>query len=71
VSKLLLLVIAAAVIYFLLRGLARKRSRPSAPPPSESMVACAQCGINLPRSEALEGGGRFYCSEDHRRVGSG
>jgi len=71
VSKLLLLVIAAAVIYFLVTGFTRKRSRQSAPPPSESMVPCAHCGINFPRSEALESGGRFFCSEEHRQVGSG
>lgn len=70
-SKLLLLVIAVAVIYFLVSGFARKRSRPSAPPLAESMVACAQCGVNVPRSEALEGAGRFFCSEEHRRAGSG
>jgi len=71
VSKLLLLVIAVAVIYFLVTGFARKRARSSAPPASESMVPCAHCGVNVPRSEALEGAGRFYCSEEHRRAGSG
>jgi uncharacterized protein len=70
VSKLLLLVIAIAVIYFLVKGLARKRSRPAAPPPGESMVPCAHCGVNVPRSEALESAGRFFCSEEHRRVGT-
>jgi uncharacterized protein len=34
------------------------------------MVACAHCGLNLPRSEALEGPDGFYCSEEHRRIGS-
>lgn len=70
-AKLLLLVIAAAVVYFLVIGLARKRAASSGPPPVETMVACARCGLNLPRSEALEGAGRFYCSEEHRRMGPG
>ena len=70
-AKLLLLVIAAAVVYFLVTALARKRAASSAPPPVETMVACAHCGVNLPRSEALENGGRFYCSEEHRRTGPG
>jgi uncharacterized protein len=69
VTKLLLLVIAVAVIYFLVTGFARKRKH-SAPSPSETMVPCAHCGINIPRSEAVEGTGRFFCSEEHRRVGS-
>jgi uncharacterized protein len=30
------------------------------------MVACAGCGVHLPRSEALLSQGRFYCSEEHR-----
>jgi uncharacterized protein len=71
VSKLLLLVIAAAVIYFLVTGYARKRGRPSPAAQSESMVACAHCGLNVPRGEALESAGRFFCSEEHRRAGSG
>ena len=71
VTKLLLLVIAAAVIYFLVSGFARKRGKSAAAPPSESMVACAHCGINVPRSEALESSRGFFCSEEHRRAGSG
>jgi uncharacterized protein len=71
VSKLLLLVIAAAVVYFLVTGFARKRARSSAPPPSEQMVACAHCGLHLPRGEALEVSSRFFCSEEHRRAGAG
>jgi uncharacterized protein len=70
VSKLLLLVVAAAVIYLLVTGFARKRARSSAPPTGEMMVACAHCGLNLPRSEALEGPDGFDCSEEHRRIGS-
>jgi uncharacterized protein len=71
VSKLLLFLIAVAVIYFLVSGFARKRGRSSSVPPVEAMVPCAHCGINVPRSEALEGAGRFFCSEEHRRLGSG
>jgi uncharacterized protein len=71
VSKLLLLVLAVVVVYFLVTAFARKRTRASAPPPSESMVPCAHCGVNVPRSEALERSGRFFCSEEHRRAGAG
>src|SRR5437773_11361037 len=71
VSKLLLLVIAIVVVYFVLSGLARKRRQPSAPPPIEPMVPCAHCGVNVPRSEALGAAGRFFCSEEHRRLGAG
>ena len=73
-SKLLLFIVAAVVIYILIKGAARKRAaRPGSKgaAAAESMVPCAQCGVNLPRSEALETGGRFYCSEEHRRLASG
>jgi uncharacterized protein len=72
VSKLLLLIVAAAVVYFLVSGYARKRARSSSSGAAvESIVPCAQCGINVPRSEALESAGRFFCSEEHRRAASG
>src|SRR5467141_4276859 len=71
VSKLLLLIIAIVVVYFVLTSLARKRRQRSAPPPVEPMVPCAHCGINVPRSEALGAAGRFFCSEEHRRLGAG
>jgi uncharacterized protein len=29
------------------------------------MVACAHCGVHLPRSEALVQDGKFYCSAAH------
>ena len=71
-SKLLFLVIAIIAVYFVLSGFARKRRKRSAqPPPGETMVPCAHCGVNLPRSEALEAAGRFFCSEEHRRLGAG
>ena len=72
-GKLLLLIIAIIVVYFVLTGFARKRrKRAGTPAPGETMVPCARCGVNLPRSEALEAaGGGFFCSEEHRRLGAG
>ncbi|MGC2519028.1 MAG: PP0621 family protein [Burkholderiales bacterium] len=73
-SKLLLLIVAVVVIYILIKGAARNRDTSAVSAgtaAAESMVPCAQCGVNLPRSEALEAQGRFYCSEEHRRLASG
>jgi len=79
--KLLLIVVAVVAVIWLLR---RALAGPGAPakPPSDAgeqkgeLVACAQCGVNLPKGEAyaasgvLPGaGGRFYCSEEHWRLG--
>jgi uncharacterized protein len=35
----------------------------------EQMVPCDVCGLNVPRSEAFAGNGRWYCSDDHRQRG--
>jgi uncharacterized protein len=37
----------------------------------EPMVPCDVCGLNVPRSEAFAGNGRWYCSDDHRQRGRG
>jgi uncharacterized protein len=37
----------------------------------ETMVPCDVCGLNVPQSEALAANGRWYCSDEHRRLGSG
>ncbi len=65
---LLLLLVVAAVLWLL-----RSKSRPdpsSASPPSgrEEMLACAHCGLHLPRSEALSGPDGVFCGEAHRRA---
>lgn len=36
----------------------------------EQMVACAHCGVHVPESEGVTSGGRFFCSEEHRRLGA-
>jgi len=41
---------------------------PKAPAAGEAMVRCEHCGLNVPKSEALADGDRWYCSEGHRRL---
>ncbi|WP_397535212.1 PP0621 family protein [Roseateles sp.] len=72
--KYLLLIIGLAVLVFVLgfkRGRPPKASevqrRPEAEP-SKDMVACAQCGLHLPRDEALPGRGGHFCSASHRNA---
>jgi uncharacterized protein len=38
------------------------------PASGETMVRCERCGLNLPQSEALGQGGRWYCGDEHRRL---
>jgi uncharacterized protein len=44
---------------------------PAAAPPSEEMVRCAACGLNLPKSEALAAGAGWACCAGHVRDGGG
>jgi uncharacterized protein len=45
-------------------------SAPSAPAPPGEMLACAHCGVHLPRSEvAFNIDGQPYCSPEHRVAG--
>lgn len=68
---LLLIAIVGLLVWF-----ARRASRPPPParpaapadPKPQDMVACAQCGVHLPRGEALPGRGGVFCGEAHRRA---
>ena len=69
------LILIALVVLFLVWMVRRALSAPPAGGQgraSESegdLVACAHCGVNLPRSEARSEGDRHYCSEEHWRLG--
>jgi len=78
-ARLLFLMIAVALAALAWRSLfgGRRGPGPQDPPPgaaaprapsppvAEDMVRCEQCGLNLPRSEALSERGRWYCSREH------
>ena len=67
-SRLLFLLAVAVVVYLLLRSFRRQAPKQDAPPAqAEEMVRCVQCGVHLPKSEAIMAGGNFYCSDAHRR----
>lgn len=74
-GKLLVLIVVVLAAFALLKALAgaKRGSRPdspragSRPAPGERMVPCGQCGVNVPESEALAAGGRFFCCDEHRR----
>ena len=68
--KLLLLLFAVFALLWLLRRTMRSKLPPRAEPPPmnlpQEMVACAVCGLHLPRAEALPGRGGVFCGEAHR-----
>ncbi|MFL6663685.1 MAG: PP0621 family protein [Rhizobacter sp.] len=69
--KYLLVLLVVLVVVWLARSSRRDANRmrgPSAPaqPTHQTMIACAQCGLHLPRDEALPGRGGVFCCEAHR-----
>ncbi len=51
----------------------RPRSGPPTPPSSvpQAMLRCAHCGLHLPAADVVTDGSLAYCSDAHRRLGSG
>ena len=71
--KYFLFLIAVFILLWLLRGAFDRRgggagaARPDAKPKGpQEMIACAQCGVHLPRDEALPGRGGVFCGDAHR-----
>lgn len=68
--KFLILLVVVMAVLWLLRGRSSSTKPPppqprAAPQKPQEMVACAQCGLNLPRSEAVVGARGLYCSAAH------
>jgi len=69
--KIVLFLIAVVVLLWLLRGGTSRRGGGRRPGPSaaegpQPMLACAYCGLHLPRDDALPGRGGVFCGEAHR-----
>lgn len=71
-SRLLFLTAVIAIIYWLLKSYRKQlHKEDTASMQAEDMVLCVHCGVHLPKSESLQAGGKFYCSEEHRRIHAG
>ena len=67
--KILLFLVVVFVLLWLLRGATTNRRRGGAAKPPQApqqMIACAHCGVHLPRDEALPGRGGVFCGDAHR-----
>lgn len=74
--NLIRLIIFGLIFWLLYRTVQRLLNKPESPQPqqprkvtSTDMVRCAYCGIHIPKNEALERDGHYYCSEEHRDAG--
>ncbi|MBV1914476.1 MAG: hypothetical protein KUG72_03770 [Pseudomonadales bacterium] len=73
---LFLIAIVGLVLFLLKRGKGAPDS-PSTQSPiqkkaadsdAELIVPCEQCGLHLPKSEAIQEGKVFFCSEQHQQL---
>lgn len=68
-SRLLFLAAVIAIVYWLLKSYRKQLPREdNASMQAEDMVRCVHCGVHLPKHEGIQAGGKFYCSEEHRRI---
>lgn len=79
--NLLILILVVACIWWVQRAIARAKERAAeagrngrkkggrAVAAPERIRECAHCGLNVPESEGVRDGDRFYCSDAHRIAG--
>lgn len=65
---LLIAVLAWWFVKGVMKSTALKEPRRSEKLEAEDMVACARCGVNMPRSEAREEDGKFVCANNPQCV---
>ena len=75
-GRIIFLLVIAFLVWLVFRGFFRAQTRREAEVPAprsdkgEDMVACARCGVNLPRSEAKTEGNAFICRDNPRCIAS-
>lgn len=66
--KYLLLIAFVAIVWWVWKKRSVQGSGPARPAAREpeAMVACAHCGLHLPRSDSVSENGAYFCSDAHR-----
>ncbi len=72
-GRIIFLVIIVFLVWLVFRGFFRVQTRRKAEMAvrsgkAEDMVACARCGVNLPRSDAQPQGDAFICRDNPRCI---
>ncbi len=68
-SRLLFLAAIIAIVYLLFKSYRRQLPKEDTLSGQvEDMVPCVHCGVHLPRRDGIQANGKFYCSEEHRRI---
>ena len=68
--RVLLLIIAIVLGLLILKQLygSRKKTENRKIPPATATVRCEQCGVHIPKEEALIADGKYFCSDEHRKL---
>lgn len=74
-GRLLFFALIAVLVFWAIRsyrrGLKKRQEEAHKEAPSiegEDMVRCTHCGVHLPKSESILSEGKFFCSDEHRRL---
>ena len=71
-GRLLFLAVIIAIVYWLLKSYRKQLPKEdTVSRQAEDMVRCVDCGVHLPKREGIQADGKFYCSEEHRRIHAG
>jgi hypothetical protein len=72
IVRLVLLLIGIWLVYQIVRDFLRRLRGTQTPPDGHThrpaptaMTACTLCGTFVPRDQAIERGGKYYCSAEH------
>ena len=63
--QILILITVIALVYLIARS-ARKPKANISEKIAKQMVKCKNCDLNLPKSEAIQSGENWFCSEAHK-----
>ncbi len=64
--RLLIAAIIVCLAIILINRLRRgKKAENRQPIPYEETVACKKCSLRLPKADAIERGGDYYCCQEH------
>jgi len=65
-GKLIFYVLIALLIYWIIKSRRPKQEeRETSSESAEDMVNCVQCGVYLPKSEAIHSHSKYFCSHEH------
>lgn len=72
-GKLVLLILIGVIAYLFFKGMGRSagsggQSARRGTREAEHMRTCAHCGVHFPESEGVRADGKFFCSDEHRRL---